>query len=149
MSFGKNLRILRKRNRLSQIDLAAIIGITERTIYNYETGQKVPKQSTLVQLADVLGVTPELLLNGDPDKDFKTREEYDVAKKKLVQMDQELLSHAKNSTSQAIDAVTLLEQTTALFTGGTLSEEAKDEFFESITQAYFLAKRKAKLRNVE
>ncbi len=149
MSFGKNLRILRKRNRLSQIDLAAIIGITERTIYNYETGQKVPKQSTLVQLADVLGVTPELLLNGDPDKDFKTREEYDVAKKKLVQMDQELLSHAKNSASQAIDAVTLLEQTTALFTGGTLSEEAKDEFFESITQAYFLAKRKAKLRNVE
>ena len=128
-----------------------MIGITERTIYNYETEQKVPKQSTLALLADVLGVTPELMMHGDPDKDFMTREEYDAAKKKMAQFDNEFVSRAKNTYGPqgAMEAVELLEQTTALFAGGALSEEAKDEFFESITQAYFLAKRKAKLRNAE
>ncbi len=149
MSLGNNLKILRKRNRLSQIQLATMVGLTERTIYNYEREQKVPKDSTLDLLADALGVTPDLLLHGDPEKDFMSVSEYDALRQKMASAKSEFIQSAKErfGLRGAIEAFEILEQATALFAGGTLSEEAKDEFFESIAQAYFLAKRKSKLKN--
>lgn len=145
MSLGNNLKTLRKRNRLSQIELATLTGVTERTIYNYENDIKTPKQNTMVQLADILGVSPELLEHGDPERDFLSREEYDLLNQKS-RPTQDFILEAKSKFGSrgAFEAADLLERTTALFAGGSLSEEAKDDFFESLTQAYFLAKRKAK-----
>ncbi|MDO5062163.1 MAG: helix-turn-helix transcriptional regulator [Peptostreptococcaceae bacterium] len=145
MSLGSNIRTLRKRNRLSQIELATIVGVTERTIYNYENDIKVPKANTMALIADVLGVSPELLTDGDPDADFLTRDEYDLLYKGVKPTrDFVLEAKSKFGNRGALEAAHLLERTTALFAGGHLSESAKDEFFESLTQAYFLAKKKAK-----
>lgn len=136
MSLGKNLRYLRKKNKLSQIQLADIIGITERTIYNYEKEQKAPKSSTLKLLAETLGVTPDFLMNANAEKDFDSFMNTKDSKSEF-------------STENRIftQPAEFLEYATAMFAGGNLSEEAKDEFFESITQAYFLAKRKAKFKS--
>ncbi|MDO5096415.1 MAG: helix-turn-helix transcriptional regulator [Peptostreptococcaceae bacterium] len=150
MSLGTNMKILRKRNRLSQIELASMVGVTERTIYNYEKDLKVPKASVLDAIADILGVTPELLMYGDPEVDFLSTKELDAMRRNTKQS-HTFISQAKSQYGNQglLEATDLLEQTTALFAGGQLSEEAKDDFFESITQAYFLAKRKSKLKNLK
>ncbi|MDO4711307.1 MAG: helix-turn-helix transcriptional regulator [Peptostreptococcaceae bacterium] len=150
MSLGSNMKTLRKRNRLSQIELAEIVGVTERTIYNYENDIKIPKQNTMALIADVLGVSPELLISGDPDLDFLTREEYDILYKKVrPTRDFVLEAKSKFGNRGALEAAHLLDRTSALFAGGQLSEDAKDEFFESLTRAYFLAKKKAKEKDNE
>lgn len=150
MSLGTNMKILRKRNRLSQIELASMVGVTERTIYNYEKDLKVPKASVLDAIADILGVTPELLMYGDPEVDFLSAKELDAMRRNTKQS-HAFIAQAKSQYGNQglLEATDLLEQTTALFAGGQLSEEAKDDFFESITQAYFLAKRKSKLKNLK
>lgn len=151
MSLGTNIKILRKRNRLSQIELASMVGVTERTIYNYEKDLKVPKASVLDAIADILGTTPELLMYGDPEVDFLSAKELDAMRRNTKQSNQTFIAQAKSQYGNQgmLEATDLLEQTTALFAGGQLSEEAKDDFFESITQAYFLAKRKSKLKNLK
>lgn len=38
----------------------------------------------------------------------------------------------------------LLERNAALFAGGELSQEAKDDFFQAVTKAYLLCKEEAR-----
>lgn len=127
MSFGNNLKKTRRSMGLSQVELATKVGITERSIYNYESGDRVPRISTVDRIADALNVTADYLLNGGgPQDNFleQVREEFGPQ------------AHA--------EAQNLLDRTTAMFAGGALDQDAKDAFFESITQAYFLAKKRAR-----
>ena len=49
---------------LSQQDLADLLGIDRARVSNYETGTISPSATRLAQIADVLGVKPESLLEG-------------------------------------------------------------------------------------
>lgn len=147
---GKNIKFLRKQAKLSQIELAIQLDITERTIYNYEVGKQSPKPKILEKIADVLYIDASDLISKDLEKEFSEGKlpTFDIRKQQFATS-----SPVKNHKAEAYfeegDSTIgdLLEQTTALFAGGKLSEQAKDDFFESVTQAYFLAKRKSKLKN--
>jgi DNA-binding XRE family transcriptional regulator len=43
-SFGEVIRKYRKLNGLMQAELAEKLGVTETTIYNWESGRKKPKE---------------------------------------------------------------------------------------------------------
>ena len=129
MSIGQNLKNLRKEKKLSQKELAELANITERTIYNYEKEKQVPKPRIINKLAMALNVTADTLVNGTPLNIQKTSQEYIYYEKDMLELSE------------------LLEKTTALFAGGSISDEAKDEFFESLTQAYFIAKKKTRFKN--
>ena len=45
MTFAEKLRMLRKRKGYTQQELADIIGVTSRTLINYEMGKCCPKQT--------------------------------------------------------------------------------------------------------
>ncbi|MBQ5649903.1 MAG: helix-turn-helix transcriptional regulator, partial [Clostridia bacterium] len=47
MTFAEKLRMLRKRKGYTQQELAEIIGVTSRTLINYEMGKCCPKQTEL------------------------------------------------------------------------------------------------------
>lgn len=68
-AFGKHLRILRESNNLTQEDLAAKCDIPLSQVGRMERGVRSPTLSTLLILADGLGVDPKLLL----DFKFKKR----------------------------------------------------------------------------
>lgn len=57
---GDRLRALRKKLRLSQAELADIVGLSQRSISDLESG-KTMKTDKLRELADVCGVSPEWL----------------------------------------------------------------------------------------
>ena len=44
MKFGEKLRLARKRKKLTQDELAKLVGVSKRTIVNYESGEIYPKE---------------------------------------------------------------------------------------------------------
>lgn len=56
-NLGKRIAYLRKRRKLSQVKLAAIIGTPFRHLSDIETGRRVPRIQILAQLAVALGVS--------------------------------------------------------------------------------------------
>jgi transcriptional regulator with XRE-family HTH domain len=62
---GKNLRILRKDQRLSQEELAKKIGCEQTAISNWEIGSRTPDLHYVKKISEALDVPPSLLLNED------------------------------------------------------------------------------------
>ncbi len=63
-----NLKELRKKRKLTQADLAEVIGVSQVTMGRYETGEREMPYETLFQLADYFGVTIDEILGRPPMK---------------------------------------------------------------------------------
>lgn len=64
MSFGENLKKARKDAEMTQSELAQRVGITERSVYNYEKNSRAPKVDIVEKFAQALGVPSEILMRG-------------------------------------------------------------------------------------
>ena len=51
---------------LTQAELAEALGVSQPTVNRWETGETEPARTTLEQLAEVTGTTPEWLAFGRP-----------------------------------------------------------------------------------
>ncbi|MDT8717005.1 helix-turn-helix transcriptional regulator [Clostridium sp. 19966] len=132
MNFGNKIKHLRKEAGLSQEDLAAKLGVSQKSICNYENNTRFPKgQKVIKGLADIFNVTVDYLISDTDDTTSKENIFISSAK-------DEFGYKCKN------EAEMLIERTAAVLAGGELSEEDKDAFFQSITQLYFEAKNKAR-----
>ena len=121
MGFKEKLREQRKAAGLSQTDLADRVGLTSRTIQNYELGTRMPQNMDIVQkLADVLGTTSDYLM-GNNDR-------------------QVLAAYMKGGFEAARDVEALVSEISGLFAGGELAEEEKDAVMAALTRAYWDAK---------
>lgn len=61
---GKFIAQLRKEKKLTQIDLASKLGITDRAISKWENGRGMPDLSLLMPLCEILDVSINELLSG-------------------------------------------------------------------------------------
>ena len=66
VQIGTNISNLRKRQGLTQAGLAEKVNYSDKAVSKWERGESVPDILTLVDLAEVLGVTVDDLLQ-DPD----------------------------------------------------------------------------------
>lgn len=67
MKFAEQLKKLRQAQGLSQEDVATHLYVTRQAVSKWENGDGTPDLSTLVQLADMLGVSlDELVLATEP-----------------------------------------------------------------------------------
>lgn len=57
-----NLKEVRRKKKLTQVELADKSGILQQNISNYETGFKSPTLDSAVRLVDALGVTLDELV---------------------------------------------------------------------------------------
>ena len=55
---GRKIRHYREKKKMSQLELAEAIGVTQNTIYLIETAQSEMKLEKLFRIAEVLDVTP-------------------------------------------------------------------------------------------
>jgi transcriptional regulator with XRE-family HTH domain len=63
VSFGARLRALREEQGLYQKDLAEKLGLSQKTISNYENNERFPDQKTLRRIADLFNVSIDFLLD--------------------------------------------------------------------------------------
>lgn len=125
MKFGEKLRDLRKKNGLTQADLAEKAGISLRTVNYYESGTTYPKNREIyTTLANILDVDVNYLRNEDDEFITRASERYGYRGAK--------------------QAEELVAEIGGLFAGGELSESDKDAVMQALQQAYWDAKKENK-----
>ena len=62
---GKFIAECRKKQGLTQMQLAEKMNITDRAVSKWETGKTMPDSAIMLELCDVLGITVNDLLNGE------------------------------------------------------------------------------------
>ncbi|HUC17775.1 MAG TPA: helix-turn-helix transcriptional regulator [Acetobacteraceae bacterium] len=65
---GTLVRTLRQKKNLTQVELAAEVGVSRPMISNIERGKFAPGRDTMAALADVLGVSLDELRRGLSDE---------------------------------------------------------------------------------
>ena len=66
LSFAQNLKILRKEAQMTQVQLAEMVGVTQRKISSLEVGIVEPDIQMLKRVSKLFNVTIDYLLdNGD------------------------------------------------------------------------------------
>ena len=125
MAFAENLKEKRAQSGLTQAELAMKVGVTARTIQNYELGTRKPGNMVIVQrIADALGTTTEQLLSSGET---------------LV-----VAAHERGGARAAKDINELVSEVTGMFAGGKLSDDALDGAMRALNEAYWIAKDKNK-----
>lgn len=124
MELNERLAKIRRMKGLTQAELANKVGVTTRSIQNYELGTRTPKMDTIAKLAEVLEVEEKALLS---DEDYFVIE-----------------AHEKYGSRGKASAEMLIENATALFAGGDITEEDKANVMEALQEAYWRSKIKNK-----
>ena len=60
---GRNLKTLRKKNNLTQEDLADSLAVSRQAVCMWERGERTPKVSVLTQIAKTFEVTIDHIVN--------------------------------------------------------------------------------------
>ena len=64
MSFSENLQAIRKKNRLSQEELAELLGVSRQAVSKWELGEGYPEVEKLLILSKKLNVSLDGLMTG-------------------------------------------------------------------------------------
>ena len=73
-NIAKNIRLLRRKQNMTQDQLAERLHVTRQTVSNYETGKSQPDIDTIVRLAEALQADPNTLIYGIPTPPNRKRE---------------------------------------------------------------------------
>ena len=83
IKIGKFIAECRKKNNLTQMQLAEKLNITDRAVSKWETGKTLPDSSIMLALCDILKITVNDLLSGE----VITVDNYNAElEKKLIEM---------------------------------------------------------------
>lgn len=69
---GKRIKSLRKEHNLNQMEFAKILNISNSTLSQYETGQRVPSDDIKIKIANHFSVSSDYLLGITDDRDKHT-----------------------------------------------------------------------------
>ena len=133
MTFSDKIKVAREQAGLTQQQLADSTGVSKRTIASYESSGAIARASTMLKLAKALNVSSKYLSDDsclDPMADIEKDGYLEEARERY-------------GSSGARDVDQLLRDNAALFAGGKLSQEQKDQFFEAVMRAYVACKDEA------
>lgn len=125
MKFGEKIKNARTTKNMTQAELAKAVGVSLRTMVNYENGERYPKKREIYgKLASTLDLDVNYLLTENEEFINAAGEKYGYRGKKYAQQ--------------------LVTEVNGLFAGGDMDEEDLDAVMRAITDAYWIAKEKNK-----
>lgn len=65
MSIAENIKRLRIQHGLSQLELANIIGVSDKAVSTWELGTKTPRMGAIQRMADYFGVLKSDIIEDD------------------------------------------------------------------------------------
>lgn len=123
MTLPQKLEILIRRKGVTKTDMADLSGITYRALANYISGGRKPRPAILAKMAELLGTTPEFLLNDSQS---------------LILSSEERFIFNADSPEPAVNAgVALLDQARKVFGDNTLTKKDKQALFSCLSEIYF------------
>jgi DNA-binding helix-turn-helix protein len=132
MKFEENLKSLRERNNLSQIELSKRIGLSNVTLSQYEKGVRKPDIQTLTLIAQFFNVSTDYLLGNETPPKFKPQLT-DKDKKDIAKQVEDMLDglDADNPISFQLD-------------GNEIDDDTRELLRQSLQNALEFARLKAK-----
>jgi len=118
-TLGSRIRKLRKKNYMSQAELAKKIGVSASAIGMYEQNRRTPDNDTLREFCEIFGVTSDYLLG----LSLSSERKYDVS---------EVLDDYSKKLS---------EQESLMFDGEPLNEDERRQVLQTIEYVARLAER--------
>lgn len=134
MTVGEKIKLLRKRERMTQARLAEILNVTARSVIYFERNQRNPSEDILKKVSELFEV-PMVILSDDRRFIDLTKEERFIQRAK-----------SEDNKRGKTEAERFLDKCRVFFAGGSVSDEDMDLVFESLTEIFFDAKRKAKVK---
>lgn len=92
-SFGNFISALRERRGLSQYQLGALVGVSDKAVSKWENGASTPRIGTIKKLAEILEVSVDELLTCEYAA-------FDKERKDLFAMKNEIIDMAKNKMKE-------------------------------------------------
>lgn len=74
---GEFISACRKEKKITQRELAELLGVTDRSVSNWETGKNMPDLSLFKPLCEILGITINELLSGEKLSKEKYQEKFE------------------------------------------------------------------------
>lgn len=124
MTFGTKLKKLREENNMSQVDVAAALHTSDRTVGNWERGLSYPNLEYASKLAKLFKVSMDYLVSEDDEFLMEAQKQYGARGREQAEK--------------------LIEDVRGLFYGGELLDEDRDSVFRIMSEIYFDAKEKNK-----
>ena len=112
IKIGRFIAECRKKNNLTQMQLAERLGITDRAISKWETGRSMPDSSIMLELCDILCISVNELLSGE-----KINMENNNQKNEQLLLDMAKELEKKNKTVWSSMWAILIISMTALIAG--------------------------------
>ncbi len=134
--FSEKVIAARNELGLTQAQLGETVGVSLRTIWDYEKGLKKPRATTMLKLAKALKVSVKFLSDDTCENPME-----DIEKDSYIEE-----ARSRYGSQGARDMDQLLADNAALFAGGELSQEQKDVFFEAVMKAYLTSKEEARVK---
>lgn len=136
-TFGEKLKELRDERNMLQSEMTELLGVSRKTIIEYENGNCKPIRKNLIKYAQILEVPVEYLRD---DRYNTPLEVFNKPSPEVLGMDAE---RRKAVSPNAISEMEFIkERGTALLAGGELSEDLKEELFRCMYVAYLEGKGK-------
>lgn len=85
-SFGNYISALRERRGLSQYQLGALVGKSDKAVSKWENGAAKPRLDTMRKLADILDVSVDELLTCEYDAFDRKRKDLFAMKKEIIEI---------------------------------------------------------------
>lgn len=80
-----NLTKLRKKHKLTQVELAHQLGFSDKSISKWEQGDTIPDIETIKKIADLYGVSVDSLLEDKPqENEIDTKERKRIMTNKII-----------------------------------------------------------------
>ena len=132
---GDRLAIARKKTRMTQTELADIIGVSRVTVGAYETGKVVPKPASLAIIAEALGTTVEFLNPDAGKKPVKVERKRTLHLPEITPEDSDEVAHQKAMFNYVV------ERLDKLFMNPYIDQKKKDKAMLDIMTAYINSKK--------
>lgn len=65
MTLAEKIKQIREQKKMTQKEVASLMGISQQAYYQYESGTREPKKETIYRIADALGVSVSALSADD------------------------------------------------------------------------------------
>mgnify|MGYP003302812775 CR=1 FL=1 len=78
MKFGDKLIQLRKKNGLSQEELAAKLNVSRQTIYKWETNLAIPRADHIVAIVKLFDISKQLYLSDEHGNIIETKTDENI-----------------------------------------------------------------------
>ncbi len=102
-SFGEFLYELRKEKGLTQAALAESLGVTNKAVSKWETGEAMPETALLLPISEIFGVTVDELLSGKRKGEESKSEEEKAEKAETIEA--QLFKRGKDEPETPLEKV--------------------------------------------